>query len=118
VLPADYSDLDCIRVGSDYYAISSTFQYSPGMVILHSKNVVNWRIFGHAISDITQIGPDLNWDKMNRYGRGVWAGSLRYHAGRFWIYFGTPDEGYFMTSAPRAEGPWAPLTVYKRKWLG
>ena len=42
VLPGDYSDLDCIRVGSDYYAISSTFQYSPGMVILHSKDLVNW----------------------------------------------------------------------------
>ena len=42
VLPADYSDLDCIRVGSDYYAISSTFQYSPGMVILQSKDLVNW----------------------------------------------------------------------------
>ena len=46
VLPADYSDLDCIRVGADYYAISSTLQYSPGMVILHSKDLVNWSILG------------------------------------------------------------------------
>jgi len=114
VLPADYSDVDCIRVADEYYAISSTFQYSPGMVILRSKDLVNWHIVGHAISDITQIGPDLNWDKMNRYGRGVWAGSLRHHAGRFWIYFGTPEEGYFMTSAPRAEGPWEPLTCVMR----
>lgn len=44
VLPSDFSDLDCIRVGSDYYAISSTFQYSPGMIILHSKDLVNWSI--------------------------------------------------------------------------
>ena len=42
VLPSDYSDIDCIRVGDDYYAISSTFQYSPGMVIIHSKDLVNW----------------------------------------------------------------------------
>lgn len=110
VLPADYSDIDCIRVGNEYFTISSTFQYSPGMVILRSKDLINWRIVGHAITDITQISPDLNWDKMNRYGRGVWAGSIRHHAGRFWIYFGTADEGYFMTSAPRAEGPWEPLT--------
>lgn len=109
ILPADYSDLDCIRVGSDYYAVSSTFQYAPGFVILHSKDLVNWEILSHAVNDITQISPDMNWDRMNRYGRGIWAGAIRYHANRFWIYFGTPDEGYFMTTAPKAEGPWEPL---------
>jgi len=107
VLPSDYSDLDCIRVGSDYYAISSTFQFSPGMVILHSKDLVNWQILSHVISDVSQIGPELNWDRMNRYGRGVWAGAIRHHAGKFWVYFGTPDEGYFMSSATNAAGPWA-----------
>src|SRR3954464_6171784 len=78
VLPSDYSDLDCIRVGDDYYAISSTFQFSPGMVILHSKDLVNWTILGHAIPDVTQISPEMNWDRMNRYGVGVWAGAIRY----------------------------------------
>ena len=58
VLPGDYSDLDCIRVGSDYYAISSTFQYSPGMVILHSKDLVNWSIIGHSVNDLTEISPE------------------------------------------------------------
>src|SRR4051812_8597723 len=58
VLPSDYSDLDCIRVGKDYYAISSTMQFSPGMVILNSKDLVNWTIIGHAINDVAQIGPD------------------------------------------------------------
>jgi len=110
VIPSDYSDIDCIRVGDDYYTISSTFQFSPGMVILHSKDLVNWRICGHAITDLTQISDDLNWDKMNRYGRGVWAGTIRYYNNRFYIYFGTPEEGYFMTSATHAEGPWEPLT--------
>jgi len=109
VLPSDFSDIDCIRVGSDYYAISSTFQYSPGVVILHSRDLVNWSIKSHAVSDVTQIGPEFNWDRMDRYGRGVWAGAIRHHAGRFWIYFGTPDEDYFMTSAPTIEGPWEPL---------
>ena len=109
VLPSDYSDLDCIRVGSDYYAISSTFQYSPGMVILHSKDLVNWKILGHVVDDVTQIGPDLNWDRMNRYGRGIWAGAIRYHNGKFWVYFGTPDEGYFMSTAKNPAGPWEPL---------
>jgi beta-xylosidase len=115
VLPADYSDLDCIRVGPDYYAISSTFQYSPGMVILHSKDLVNWKILSHVIDDVTQIGPELNWNRMNRYGRGVWAGAIRHHAGRFWVYFGTPDEGYFMSTATNAAGPWEPLHCVQRE---
>ncbi len=109
VVPGDYSDIDCIRVGTDYYAVSSTFQYSPGFVILHSKDMVNWRILGHAVNDISTISPAMNYTQMNRYGVGIWAGAIRYHNNRFWIYFGDPDEGYFMTSAARAEGPWAPL---------
>ncbi|SFV09011.1 glycoside hydrolase family 43 protein [Pseudoduganella namucuonensis] len=109
VLPADYSDLDAIRVGDDYYAISSTFQFSPGMAILRSRDLVNWSTVGHAVPDLTQISPELDWTRMNRYGRGIWAGAIRHHAGRYWIYFGTPDEGYFMTSAERPEGPWTPL---------
>ena len=110
VIPSDYSDIDCIRVGDDYYAISSTFQFSPGMTILHSKDLVNWEICGNAVEDLTQIGEELDWTRMNRYNRGIWAGTLRYHDGRFYLFFGTPDEGYFMTSAVRPEGPWEPLT--------
>ena len=49
VIPSDYSDIDCIRVGDDYYAISSTFQFSPGMTVLHSKDLVNWEICGNAV---------------------------------------------------------------------
>ena len=116
VLPADYSDLDCIRVGSDYYAISSTFQYSPGVVILQSRDLVNWRIADHAVPDVTQISPEMNWDRMNRSGTGIWAGAIRFHAGKFWVYFGTPDEGYFMTTATNAAGPWSLLAhVLKAK---
>jgi beta-xylosidase len=110
VIPVDYSDLDCIRVGNDYYAISSTMQFSPGMTILHSRDLVNWEIVGNAVSDLTQISPALGWQQMDRYGRGIWAGTLRYHRGRFYLFFGTPDEGFFMTTAKRAEGPWEPLT--------
>ena len=111
IIPADYSDIDCIRVGEDYYAISSTMQFSPGMTILHSRDLVNWEIAGNAVTDLTQISPALGWQEMNRYGRGIWAGTLRYHNGRFYLFFGTPDEGYFMTTAERSEGPWEPLTT-------
>jgi beta-xylosidase len=115
VIPADYSDVDCIRVGPVYYAVSSTFQYSPGMVILRSEDLVNWSIIGHVAKDISQISPEMNWDRMNRYGKGIWAGAIRYHAGMFWVYFGTPDEGYFMSTAKNAEGPWSPLHCVLRQ---
>ncbi|MBC8054266.1 MAG: glycoside hydrolase 43 family protein [Sphingobacteriaceae bacterium] len=110
ILPGDYSDIDCIRVGDDYYAVSSTFHYSPGFIILHSKDMVNWKILSHAVNDISAIASEMNWDKMDRYGRGIWAGAIRYHDNKFWIYFGDPDMGYFMTTAKKAEGPWEPLT--------
>jgi beta-xylosidase len=109
VLPSDYSDIDCLRVGSDYYAMSSTFQFSPGVVILHSKDLVNWTILGHVVTDLTQISPAMNWDQMNRYGKGIWAGAIRFHDNKYWVYFGTPDEGYFMSTATNAAGPWTPL---------
>lgn len=109
IIPADFSDIDCIKVGNDYYAISSTMQFSPGMAVLHSRDLVNWDICSHVISDLTQISADLNWNRMNQYGRGVWAGSIRWHRGRFYVIFGTPDNGYFISSAKKAEGPWSPL---------
>jgi hypothetical protein len=108
VIPADYSDIDCIRVGGDYYAISSTMQFSPGMVVLHSTDLVNWSILGHVVSDLTQIGPELNWSRMNRYGRGVWAGSIRYHAR-------TAGQVGFSAEVAEAGGlascPWAVASV-------
>lgn len=110
VIPADYSDIDCIEHEGYYYAISSTFQFEPGMVILRSTDMVNWHVYSHAVPDITQISKGQDWTQMDRYGRGIWAGAIRWHKGKFYVYFGCPDEGMFMTTARRIEGPWAPLT--------
>ena len=52
VLPGDFSDLDVIRVNEDFYAITSTMQYSPGMAVLHSNDLVNWTIIGHVVQDL------------------------------------------------------------------
>ncbi len=109
ILPGDFSDIDVIRAGRDFYMMSSTMQYSPGLVILHSKDLVNWTILGHVIKDITVIDPELSWKKMSRAGRGIWAGALRYHAGRFWVYFGTPDQGLYVSTAKNPAGPWSPV---------
>jgi beta-xylosidase len=109
VMPGDFSDLDAIRVGEHFYAISSTFQYSPGLAVLHSRDLVNWEMIGHVVPRLTRISPDLNWDKMKRDGRGIWAGAIRFHAGKYWVYFGTPDEGLFMSTAKDPAGPWTPV---------
>lgn len=110
VLPGDFSDIDCIQHDGYYYAISSTFQFEPGMVILRSADMVNWQIYSHAVPDISQISEGQTWTQMDRYARGIWAGAIRFHKGRFYVYFGCPDEGMFMTTARKIEGPWAPLT--------
>ncbi len=115
ILPGDYSDPDVIRVGSDYYFITSTFQYSPGMAVLHSKDLVNWQYLSHCVADLTQLGPELNWDRMNRYNRGIYAGAIRFHEGKFWVYFTTMDEGVFLTTATNAAGPWSPVTCIWNK---
>lgn len=109
VMPADFSDLDAIRVGREYFAISSTLHLSPGMAVLKSSDMVNWQLIGHVIPDLTVLGAEYRWDRMARFGRGVWAGTIRHHANRFWVFFGTPDEGFFMSSAADPAGPWTPL---------
>lgn len=110
IVPCDFSDIDVICVGGDYIAISSTFQFSPGIVVLHSCDLVNWSIVGHVVEDLTSISPSLNWDVMDRYGRGIWAPALAYHDSQFWVYFGTPDEGLFVCTAPMPSGPWTAPT--------
>jgi beta-xylosidase len=118
ILPGDYSDPDVIRVGSDYYLITSTFQYSPGMAVLQSRDLVNWKFIGHCVNDMTRIGPEFNWDRMNRYNHGIYAGAIRYHKGKFWVYFTTLDEGVFITTAKDAAGPWEPVRrIWDQTWL-
>lgn len=108
ILHCDYSDPDVIAVGEDYYLTASSFQACPGLPILHSRDLVNWRILGYAMERF----PDAAYD-IPQHGKGVWAPTLRYHGGRFWIFFAAPDEGIFMTSAERPEGPWAPLHLIR-----
>jgi beta-xylosidase len=109
VINADYSDPDVIRVGDDFYLTSSSFSDVPGLPILHSKDLVNWTIVGHVFDHYPLPG----FDKP-QHGNGVWAPSLRYHDGLFYVYFGDPDNGIFMATAKRAEGPWSPLHLVKQ----
>ena len=113
VLNADYSDPDVIRVGKKYYMVASDFHFL-GMQILESDDLVNWTVLTQIYSRFDLPG----WDDNRHYSGGSWAPSIRYHGGRFWVYFCTPDEGLFMTSAKKPEGPWEPLCQVKDvpKW--
>jgi beta-xylosidase len=108
VLFSDYSDPDVIRVGGDYYLTASSFQETPGLPILHSYDLVNWKIVGFGIDTL----PSPAYDKP-QYGDGVWAPSLRYRNGEFFIYYGDPDAGIFVVKAKNPSGPWQPSHLVK-----
>lgn len=104
VLYADYSDPDVCAVGENYYLTASSFQCTPGLPILHSRDLVNWHIIGHALPT---LAPAADF-KFPQHGKGVWAPAIRHHDGHFYIYWGDPDRGIFMVRSERAEGPWEP----------
>lgn len=99
VINADYSDPDVICVGDDYYLTASSFQCMPGLPILHSRDMVNWTIVGHALHQ--QFPSELP-----QHGNGVWAPSMRYHQGEYYIYWGDPDRGVIMVKTKNPAGPW------------
>lgn len=108
VINADYSDPDAIRVGDDYWMISSSFCHVPGLPVLHSRDLVNWTLVNHALP---RLVPEGHFSSVH-HGHGVWAPSIRHHAGKFWIYYPDPDFGIYAITAsdPRAEWS-APVLV-------
>ena len=114
VINADYSDPDAIRVANDFYMVSSSFDAVPGLPILHSKDLVNWTIIGHAL----KRQPPLEHFSKTQHGNGVWAPAIRFYNGEFYIYYPDPDFGIYLTKAKNAAGPWsAPVLVEAGKGL-
>lgn len=113
ILPADYSDPDVIRVGSHYYMVASDFHFI-GMQVLESEDLVNWRLISQIYDKFDLPG----WEGNNHYGGGSWAPSIRFHDGKFWVYFCTIDDGLMMSNATDPHGPWTPLYCVKKipKW--
>lgn len=103
ILHADYSDPDAIRVGDDFWMVSSSFSHVPGLPILHSTDLVNWRLVAHALP---RLQP-LDTFATPQHGKGVWAPSLRHHDGKFWIYYPDPDFGLYLVTATDPRGPWS-----------
>ncbi len=110
VLYADYSDPDACRVGNDFYMTSSSFNCLPGLQILHSNDLVNWHIIGAAIP--YSLAP-VRTPERPEHGNRVWAPAIRHHNGQFYIFWGDPDQGVFMTKARDPQGPWTEPVLVK-----
>jgi xylan 1,4-beta-xylosidase len=117
ILPGFHPDPSICRVGEDYYIANSSFEWFPGVPIHHSKDLMNWRLIGHALTRRSQIDlrgvPDSG---------GVWAPSLSFADGQFWLIYtnirtcgmGRPfkDIGIYLTTAKNILGPWSePITL-------
>ncbi|MGI6231645.1 MAG: glycoside hydrolase 43 family protein [Prevotella sp.] len=112
VLNADYSDPDLCVSGDDYYLTASSFNCMPGLPILHSKDLVNWEIVNYALQH--QFPDSIR----PQHGNGVWAPSIRYHEGEYYIYWGDPDRGVMMVKTRDPRGKWEePVCVIPGKGM-
>lgn len=102
VLHADYSDPDVCALGEDYFLTASSFNCTPGLPILHSKDLVNWKIVNYALKKVEPV----EYYNEARHGKGVWAPSIRFHEGMYYIYWGDPDFGIFMVKTRNPYGEW------------
>lgn len=106
ILSGFYPDPSICRVDEDYYLVTSTFEYFPGLPIFHSRDLVNWRQIGHVLDRPSQ----LNLDKIRPSG-GLYAPTLRYHDGVFYVINtlvdGIEDSGNFIVTATDPAGPWS-----------
>lgn len=114
ILNSDYSDPDVIRVGDKFYMTASSFNCIPGLPILESNDLVNWKLIGYGLPD--QI-PIRVYNKP-QHGKGVWAPCIRFHNNEFYIYYPDPDYGIYMIKSKKAIGPWSePILVKSGKGL-
>ena len=109
ILNEDFSDPDVIRVGDRYYMVASDFNYM-GMQVLESEDMVNWQL-------VSQVYREMEgYDTMEHYAKGSWAPAISYQPAThtYYVYFCTPEEGLFMSTAADPHGPWTPLHCVKR----
>ncbi len=101
----EFEDPDVIRVGDDYYLAGTTMHMNPGVMIMHSKDLVNWDLAGYCI-DRLDLGPAYRLEGGNIYGRGIWAPCLRYHDGMFYVFSNVNNAGLQIFRAKTPQGPW------------
>ena len=113
IIFADYSDPDVVKVGDDFFMTASSFNAVPALPILHSRDLVNWRLVNHAIERFDDPAFDVP-----QHGNGVWAPAIRFHKGYFYIFYGDPDRGIYMVRTKDPRGRWdEPVLVREGKGL-
>lgn len=115
VLHADYSDPDVLRVERDYYLVASSFHATPGLPVLHSRDLVGWQLIGHVLP---ALEPASKFERP-QHGGGVWAPSIRYRNGTFYVYWSDPDAGIYMATSKHPRGPWTKPWLVKaaKGWI-
>ncbi|MFZ5496303.1 MAG: glycoside hydrolase 43 family protein [Verrucomicrobiota bacterium] len=102
----EFSDPDLIRVGDDFYLAGTTMHAIPGLVILHSRDLVNWKFLSYAVRRL-DLGPEFNLDDgREAYGQGIWAPCIRYHGGKFYVFSNVNGHGMQVFVATNPAGPW------------
>lgn len=106
IIPGFYPDPSICRVGRDYYLVTSTFEYFPGLPIFHSRDIVNWRQIGHVLDRPSQ----LPLDGIHPSG-GLYAPTIRFHQGTYYVINtlvdGLDKQGNFIVTAQDPSGPWS-----------
>jgi xylan 1,4-beta-xylosidase len=102
----EFSDPDIIRVGDDFYCTGTTMHCVPGLPVLHSRDLVNWKFIGYVFDKLT-MGPEFNLENNREaYGQGIWAPCIRYHNGMFYIFSNINGHGMQVFKAKDPKGPW------------
>src|ERR1700759_3214925 len=113
IIYADVPDMSMIRVGNNYYMSSTTMHMSPGVPIMKSTDLVNWKIVSYAYDVLNKDNEALNLaNGKDAYGKGSWASSLRYHNGIYYVstFAGTTGETYIYSTKDIEKGPWKTIS--------
>lgn len=106
IVRADFPDPDVIRVGSTYYMVSTTMYHFPGATILKSEDLVNWEYCAQPLKALLDDDRYNLQNGQNAYAKGMWASSMKYHNGRFWLLVNGNDNRAWLLSAADPEGEW------------
>jgi len=101
IIPGFNPDPSICRVGEDYYLVTSTFEFFPGIPVYHSRDLVNWTQIGNCIDRAEQLPMERA-----EIGMGIWAPTIRWHEGRFYVTAKEKNFGNFIISAKNPAGPW------------
>lgn len=106
VVRADIPDPDVIRVGDTYYMVSTTMVHFPGATILKSKDMVNWEYCANPLEKLLDDDRYNLRNGQNFYSKGMWACSMKYHDGKFYILINGNDSRAWLLTATDPEGKW------------